>query len=288
MKRTIQAIRDRIRALFPDIAVSEIARRIGQPRHNVANYLSQREPSIEFLIAVCRTQNISPTWLLLGKGPMHLGEPDWSTIDYEALQEEAHRQRLELERNLRRIAEAFPKARETMSVAEFSRRGAAAGLLQVNRIPKVIAAEELPADEDWRPHYVPIINDVAAGVGVDTLKAESLPPGAADSYVRFEGAPKGAFAITVKGASMQPDFQEGDLVIVDPSRHASSGHIAVVLFDDRQTQSREAMVKRFRKRAEMVKLESLNPRFPALVIPASQFITAFEIFGHVSGGRESQ
>lgn len=39
----------------------------------------ERSPDLEFIEKVCRTFNVSPTWLILGEGPMHRDEPPAAT-----------------------------------------------------------------------------------------------------------------------------------------------------------------------------------------------------------------
>ena len=63
---------------------------------------------------------------------------------------------------------------------------------------------------------IPLISDVQAGSWTDVV--DSYAMGAGDDYLLtdLELSP-GAFALKIKGRSMEPEFKEGDRVIIDPA-----------------------------------------------------------------------
>jgi SOS-response transcriptional repressor LexA len=135
---------------------------------------------------------------------------------------------------------------------------------------------ELPGD--WRGRYVPIIGRLAAGQGIDTVESESRLPGWADSYVEFTDAPACAFAVLVTGDSMEPEYKDGDIVIVDASRPVRSG-VCCVIYGNKG--ERLARLKRMRKQGDTVTLESLNPAFLPEELPAERIMAAYRIFRHL-------
>ncbi len=52
-----------------ELSFSEIARRTGSNRETVRRYMTQGKPTVAFVAAICEHFGISPTWLILGRGP---------------------------------------------------------------------------------------------------------------------------------------------------------------------------------------------------------------------------
>ena len=123
---------------------------------------------------------------------------------------------------------------------------------------RIVDGANLPSD--WQSRFVPVIGRIAAGLAVDTVEAEGTPPGVAFEYLEFSGAPKTAFALRVSGSSMEPEYRDGDLVVVDPTVHVSSGICAVITHVDGD---RVARIKRLRIGTHEILLESTNPRLQA-------------------------
>lgn len=141
----------------------------------------------------------------------------------------------------------------------------------------IFDVEQLP--KQWAGQFLPIIGKLAAGRGFDTSEAEAYPAGAAYLYLKYSGAPKNAFALNVEGQSMSTRFQHGDMVIVDPDQPADSG-VCVVLTDD-GTGQRIARLKRLSVQGPTARLESLNPQYPPISIPARR-VQAYRIWRHLS------
>jgi phage repressor protein C with HTH and peptisase S24 domain len=145
-----------------------------------------------------------------------------------------------------------------------------------------ISAEELPAERDWRPAYVPVIDNIAAGAGSDTVQAEDFPPGWAESFVAYPNAPEGAFAVRVSGDSMAPTYADGDMIVVNPHQQASPGEVAVVLYQEPESGARLSRLKRLRLRGGQVILESLNPDYPPVSIESDQLIHTYPVLAHLA------
>jgi len=77
---------------------------------------------------------------------------------------------------------------------------------------------------------VPIINKVAAGYPADFNDLD-YPAGVADDYVRCPDVhDPNAFAVRVVGDSMEPKFQEGDIVVFSPAADVNNGDDCFVRF----------------------------------------------------------
>lgn len=111
---------------------------------------------------------------------------------------------------------------------------------------------------------VPLISFVQAGLWREAV--DSHAPGAGDEYLLTE-TPLGphAFALTVRGESMQPEFREGDTIIVDPDVKPMPGDFVVAKNDEN-----EATFKKYRPRGinehgqTVIELVPLNEDFPKL------------------------
>jgi phage repressor protein C with HTH and peptisase S24 domain len=90
------------------------------------------------------------------------------------------------------------------------------------------------------------------------------------------GAPN-AYAVYVSGSSMEPRYQEGELVYVHPGRPVSAGNYCVVQFAKDENALRRAFVKQFVKRtAKAVILRQFRPE-KDIDIPIEQVISVHRI-----------
>ncbi|MBN1765238.1 MAG: helix-turn-helix domain-containing protein [Sedimentisphaerales bacterium] len=79
---------------------------------------------------------------------------------------------------------------------------------------------------------VPVINKVTAGYPADYGDL-GYPPGGADDYVRCPDLhDANAFAVRVVGDSMEPKFQEGDIIIFSPQAEVRNGDDCFVRLTD--------------------------------------------------------
>lgn len=109
------------------------------------------------------------------------------------------------------------------------------------------AVEEL--DANLKVYKIPIVGKVVAGTPIDAIEnitdyIRVTNPAAADgSY----------YALHVTGASMEPEMQEGDLVIVHKQDYFDSGDICIVLVN-----GNEATVKKVIKSDQGITLIGFN------------------------------
>lgn len=102
--------------------------------------------------------------------------------------------------------------------------------------------------------FVPVFESVAAGFGA---YADSCPVGVVADYIESDYDAANTIAIKVKGDSMYPKIEDGDLVIVRRDVDWYDGSIVVALID-----GDEGVVKRIFQTATRLTLESINPAYP--------------------------
>lgn len=102
--------------------------------------------------------------------------------------------------------------------------------------------------------FVPVFESVAAGLGA---YADSCPVGVVADYIESDYDAANTLAIKVKGDSMYPKIEDGDLVIVRRDVDWYDGAIVVALID-----GDEGVVKRIFQTATRLTLESINPAYP--------------------------
>lgn len=118
---------------------------------------------------------------------------------------------------------------------------------------------------------VPLINKVAAGYPTEFTDLE-YPAKIADEYVPYPADPEGlddadAFAATVVGESMMPEYREGDVIVFSPAREPSDGDDCFVrLLPDHHTTFKRV----FFEEGGRVRLQPLNPAFAAAVVEREQ------------------
>ena len=112
-------------------------------------------------------------------------------------------------------------------------------------------------------HKVPVLSYVQAGSFEPC--ADRLGEGVYEYVTTDLDANSNAFAVWVQGNSMEPDFSEGDLIIVDPDAVPSPGDFVVA-----KNGSEEATFKKYRPRgykedgSEVFELVPLNEDYPKL------------------------
>lgn len=111
---------------------------------------------------------------------------------------------------------------------------------------------------------IPVINYVQAGSPREIIDDYSPGMGFDQLMTDLELGPH-AFALVIKGNSMEPDFKEGDKVIIDPSVEPHPGDFVVA-----KCPTQEATFKKYRPRGvsetgeEVFELVPLNDDYPIL------------------------
>ncbi len=128
---------------------------------------------------------------------------------------------------------------------------------------------------------VPVINKVSAGYPVD-FDDLNYPVGFADDYVRCPGLhDPNAFAVRVVGDSMEPKFEEGDIVIFSPAADVRNGDDCFVRF----SKPHETTFKRvFFENDKQVRLQPRNQNYPPMIVEGERInglyraVIRYEIF----------
>jgi len=110
---------------------------------------------------------------------------------------------------------------------------------------------------DYRPsRQVPLISWVRAGGWINP-QAQTTP-GHADEWIETTATTnENAFALTVFGDSMAPEFGYGDVVIVDPGRPPLTGSYVIAVNGDSEATFKQLVID-----GPAVFLKPLNPRYP--------------------------
>lgn len=112
---------------------------------------------------------------------------------------------------------------------------------------------------------IPVISWIQAG---DFCDAEDpFEPGYAEEWVIGpEKCSKNAYALRVRGISMEPRFREGEVVIVDPDRAADPGKFVIA----KKTGSQGATLKQLIYEDSSPYLKAINPAWPEQIIKIDQ------------------
>jgi repressor LexA len=116
----------------------------------------------------------------------------------------------------------------------------------------------LPLQNRHRSRLVdlPLVSSVPAGK-VSTI----FHPDHVDTYVTVDDVKDpGAFALKVKGNSMAPRIEDGDVVIVSPQQEPRNGDICVIRVSDEDT------LKKVKFEGTYIHLIPLNPDFEPLTV----------------------
>ena len=112
-------------------------------------------------------------------------------------------------------------------------------------------------EEEQKPQGVkiPVLGTVAAGI----------PISAVEDILDYEEIPRSwqnqgeFFALKIKGDSMEPRMESGDVVIVKQQSDANSGDTVIVLVN-----GDDATCKRLEKTDNGIMLVSTNPKYPPI------------------------
>lgn len=148
------------------------------------------------------------------------------------------------------------------------------GTEEASASPKLRNLEKTKAGSRQARHFfstlpggireVPVISSVQAGLWREAV--DSYAPGAGHDYVVVQ-ADLGShtFALKVRGDSMEPEFKEGDTIIIDPDIKPTPGDYVVARNEDQ-----EATFKKYRPRGrnaqgiDVIELVPLNEDYPIL------------------------
>jgi repressor LexA len=103
---------------------------------------------------------------------------------------------------------------------------------------------------------IPLLSSVPGGT-----PSRIFHPEHAERYITVDNVrDSSAFALEVKGNSMAPRIEDGDIIVVSPKYEIKSGDICVVRVDEEDT------VKRIKIDEQFVHLIPLNPDYEPMVV----------------------
>ncbi len=107
---------------------------------------------------------------------------------------------------------------------------------------------------------LPLISWVQAGAWMDIQEVSTLE---AEHFLCPVNCSEKSFVLRVQGVSMEPKFQDGDLIFVDPEAACIHGSYVVArLDDDNQATFKQLIIEGGQKY-----LKALNPSWPDPLIP---------------------
>lgn len=121
------------------------------------------------------------------------------------------------------------------------------------------------------PTEVPVINKVTAGYPADFTDM-GYPARAGDEYIRTPDLrDPDAFAARVVGDSMQPIYQEGDIVVFSPAKPVESGSDCFVRLEpDSQSTFKRIYFERDESGNEMIRIQPINNAYAPRTVPREQ------------------
>lgn len=143
---------------------------------------------------------------------------------------------------LRRIAEYFGVSVDYLLGAEQEKK------------PTVTEKSNLIPLSQNNVYSVPVVENVSAGFGTLAINdiVDYMPLYFSSAYEAEE-----TICIKVKGDSMFPKIEDGDIIQVHKQTSVDSGSIAVVLLDEE-----EGLVKKVVYGPDWIELHSINPMYP--------------------------
>lgn len=153
------------------------------------------------------------------------------------------------------------RAASLLAIAQST--GVRAEWLETGRGP-MVAGDHEPNVTDGPPlrGRVPLISWTTAGTWADI--EDPHPPGNGDEWISTTArVGPNAFALRVRGDSMEPKIPDGAIVIIDPARAWAHGSIVLA----KRTADQQATLKQLWYDGAEPKLRPLNERYPILDMP---------------------
>jgi len=123
-------------------------------------------------------------------------------------------------------------------------------LRETGYLPRNVEPADLP-----KTRQVPLVSWVLAGKWAEVC--DSFQPGDADEWLETSVRGRSVFALTVRGDSMEPEFKEGEIIVVNPHVGAKPGDFVIV-----KNNEDEATFKQLKVYGGTTVLHPLNPKYP--------------------------
>lgn len=136
-----------------------------------------------------------------------------------------------------------------------------------------------PSEPGQHPNLVPIVGHAMATPGEDGYFTDmGLPAGGGDGFARWPSRDPSAYALRVKGDSMQPRIRPGELIVIEPNSPVSPGDDVLVKLTD----GRRLVKQLLYRRAGNVVLGSINTAHTPVTIPQDEVEALQLVVGIVS------
>ena len=136
---------------------------------------------------------------------------------------------------------------------------AATGVQEEKQNYSTNPAQNIHNDKIQLKGTVPLISWVSAGYFCEVI--DNFHPGDAEEWINTTvTVSQNAYALRVRGDSMEPDFPEGSIIIVDPHREPQPGNYVIA------KNGGEATFKQLTKDGADRYLKPLNPQYPIKLI----------------------
>lgn len=129
-------------------------------------------------------------------------------------------------------------------------------LLGLQQAPTAAPAVGRNAFSRYTESLVPVVGTVRAGYGALAFEEDY-----GQEYARVKD-PSNYFYLVVRGDSMEPRIQDGDLALVHRQDTLENGDLGVLIYGDEG----EGTLKRYIQRGNCVVLQPFNPAYSEMVI----------------------
>ena len=138
--------------------------------------------------------------------------------------------------------------------------------LPINAVPYTPEPSNVGPDRIPITRRVPLISWVQAGVWTEIV--DNYQPGDGERLIpTTKNVSESAFALRVSGTSMEPNYLEGDVIVVDPGAEVQNGSYVVV----RLNHDNEATFKKLHFDGDRIFLEPLNQRYQPMEITGRDY-----------------
>lgn len=146
--------------------------------------------------------------------------------------------------------EREPKGKIRKKVAEF---------FGINESELYVSTNEV-IRTDRAIQKIPVLSWVSANRF--SVVEDPFPPGIADEYHATTTKGVNMYALRVKMDCMEPEFMEGDIIVVRPDIQPENGDYVIV----RDNKKNEATFKQLKKYGKTIVLHPLNPKYKDIVL----------------------
>ncbi len=151
-----------------------------------------------------------------------------------------------------------PTFDKVMNILKAYRADAQEFLRETGYLPKNVEPATL-----GKMRKIPVVSWVQAGRWSET--GESFHEEDAIEWIESDIKGERNFALRVKGDSMEPEFNEGDILIVSPTAKAGNGDYVVA-----KNSEEEATFKQYKRYDSTRILHPLNPKYKDIVLNKDQ------------------